>query len=263
MSRITAALRDHAYIAIGVVLTLIFVFACVTIGKNEVCPTGAAIRPACKTNYEIFLQSPPNEKGDVLAGLAGSLAFLWIIITVLQQSQELRLQRTELRGTKEALSQQTILLANAESSRKASEVGDHIVAQISSLKSLLDRTDIQKISMRKPSPGSPKTNLNFVTQKWINHNFTLPLFQIELAKFSKAVRGYRALGFIIIEKVELKRWQEALLICGSIMDSIDYAPASVRELAVREEKIGELQRTLESVLDPELWETHNIGLRKT
>ncbi|MEM7727688.1 MAG: hypothetical protein AAF311_00265, partial [Pseudomonadota bacterium] len=34
--------------------------------------------------------------GDALAGIAGTLAFLWIIVTVLLQSQELSAQRDEL-----------------------------------------------------------------------------------------------------------------------------------------------------------------------
>ncbi|MFY0636116.1 MAG: hypothetical protein JXQ91_20065 [Vannielia sp.] len=43
-----------------------------------------------------FLLAPPNELGDTLAGIAGVLAFLWIIVTVWLQSQELAAQREEL-----------------------------------------------------------------------------------------------------------------------------------------------------------------------
>ncbi|OAN97634.1 hypothetical protein [Sulfitobacter geojensis] len=47
-----------------------------------------------------FLVSPPNEIGDTLAGIAGALAFLWIIVTVMLQSKELAAQREELRLTR-------------------------------------------------------------------------------------------------------------------------------------------------------------------
>ena len=47
-----------------------------------------------------FLKSPPNEIGDTLAGIAGTLAFLWIIVTVMMQSKELRAQREELSLTR-------------------------------------------------------------------------------------------------------------------------------------------------------------------
>lgn len=47
-----------------------------------------------------FLTSPPNGIGDTLAGLAGVLAFMWIIITVWLQSQELSAQRKELKATR-------------------------------------------------------------------------------------------------------------------------------------------------------------------
>lgn len=43
-----------------------------------------------------FMTSPPNEIGDTLAGIAGALAFLWIIVTVQLQSKELKEQREEL-----------------------------------------------------------------------------------------------------------------------------------------------------------------------
>ncbi len=43
-----------------------------------------------------LIKSPPNEIGDTLAGIAGALAFLWIIVTVQLQSRELRAQREEL-----------------------------------------------------------------------------------------------------------------------------------------------------------------------
>lgn len=43
-----------------------------------------------------LIKSPPNEIGDTLAGIAGALAFLWIIVTVQLQSRELKAQREEL-----------------------------------------------------------------------------------------------------------------------------------------------------------------------
>lgn len=43
-----------------------------------------------------------NEIGDSFAGFAGFLAFLWLIVTVLLQNTELRLQRKEVSGLKGA-----------------------------------------------------------------------------------------------------------------------------------------------------------------
>ena len=43
-----------------------------------------------------FLLSPSNEIGDTFAGIAGALAFLWIIVTVMLQSSELAEQRKEI-----------------------------------------------------------------------------------------------------------------------------------------------------------------------
>ncbi|ATF17187.1 hypothetical protein PhaeoP128_00527 [Phaeobacter gallaeciensis] len=50
-----------------------------------------------------LITSPPNEIGDTFAGVAGVLAFLWIIVTVWLQSQELAAQRQELAATRSEL----------------------------------------------------------------------------------------------------------------------------------------------------------------
>lgn len=49
-----------------------------------------------------LLSEPLNVIGDSLAGFAGLLAFLWLIVTVLLQNAELRLQRKEIFGLKGA-----------------------------------------------------------------------------------------------------------------------------------------------------------------
>ena len=60
----------------------------------------------CGTKFEHLFSGASNEVGDTLAGLAGSLAFLWIIITVLLQSKELREQRLELFETRREFQKQ-------------------------------------------------------------------------------------------------------------------------------------------------------------
>ncbi len=60
----------------------------------------------CVTKWDQLKGSTPNEIGDTLAGFAGSLAFLWIVVTVLLQSQELRAQRLELEQTRQEMKEQ-------------------------------------------------------------------------------------------------------------------------------------------------------------
>ncbi|MEP4979619.1 hypothetical protein [Ascidiaceihabitans sp.] len=50
--------------------------------------------------FDRFLSSPPNEIGDTLAGVFGSLAFLAAAVAVVMQSFELAAQREELRLTR-------------------------------------------------------------------------------------------------------------------------------------------------------------------
>ena len=52
-------------------------------------------------NWQWFWTSKPNEIGDTLAGFAGTLAFIWIVVTVWLQSIELGEQREVLIAQKE------------------------------------------------------------------------------------------------------------------------------------------------------------------
>ena len=68
-----------------------------------------------------------NEWGDFLAGVAGTLAFIWLIATVFIQSKELRLQRAEMEDNREVASEQaryiaeqTILLQQESAERRNS-----------------------------------------------------------------------------------------------------------------------------------------------
>ncbi|OED46406.1 hypothetical protein AB838_20610 [Rhodobacteraceae bacterium (ex Bugula neritina AB1)] len=69
----------------------------------------------CTNKIARLLEASPNEVGDALAGFAGALAFLWIIVTVLLQGKELAAQREELKLTrKESEKMAAALEAQAE-----------------------------------------------------------------------------------------------------------------------------------------------------
>jgi hypothetical protein len=59
-----------------------------------------------------------NELGDFLAGISSTLAFLWLIIAVLLQRQELQAQREELRQSREALKAQAAELKRTADQQK-------------------------------------------------------------------------------------------------------------------------------------------------
>lgn len=85
----------------GGVITLVFILFVGWLAVQDVCTLTET--KICQTKFQKFLSSPPNEIGDTLAGLAGSLAFLWIIVTVALQSQELKAQREVLQAQKNEL----------------------------------------------------------------------------------------------------------------------------------------------------------------
>lgn len=80
----------------GSLASLIVVVAAVFLGFGETC----AATGECQQRFSAFLSATPNEIGDTLAGFAGTLAFVWIIVTVLLQSRELAAQREELNLTR-------------------------------------------------------------------------------------------------------------------------------------------------------------------
>lgn len=64
-----------------------------------------------------FVRLEPNHWGDVAAGIAAPVAFLWLVLTYLQQGEELKLQRKELSLQR----RETARLAN-ETQRQAASI---------------------------------------------------------------------------------------------------------------------------------------------
>jgi hypothetical protein len=65
----------------------------------------------------------PNELGDMFAGFAAPLAFLWLVLGYLQQGEELRLQRSEL-----GLQREQLALQKEETRRIADETAKQVTA---------------------------------------------------------------------------------------------------------------------------------------
>ncbi len=83
-------------IGVGLGLTFIVVGIFFWLGSKVHCGNDVELLEDCRSNFQWFLTSEPNEIGDALAGFAGSLAFIWIVVTVWMQGAELKLQRFEL-----------------------------------------------------------------------------------------------------------------------------------------------------------------------
>lgn len=78
----------------GLTLTAIVLGGAVILGFLPVNDAGGG--EIARTKFAYLLTAPPSEIGDTLAGIAGVLAFGWIIVTVWLQSIELAEQRKEL-----------------------------------------------------------------------------------------------------------------------------------------------------------------------
>lgn len=92
---------------VGLVITLaVLGLAVWSLSVGEVCNADGS----CISKWGKLKASPPNEIGDALAGFAGTLAFVWLIVTVWLQATELREQREEFEKMADAQEAQVGLL---------------------------------------------------------------------------------------------------------------------------------------------------------
>lgn len=99
---------------IGIILScVVVILALLLIWHGESCNVDGA----CSEGFGRIALMSPNEVGDMLGGVSGALAFIWIIVAVWLQSLELAAQRRELyytrlelEGSKRALEDQVRIL---------------------------------------------------------------------------------------------------------------------------------------------------------
>jgi hypothetical protein len=85
-----------------------FIGLIVWFGLAETCNVDIFPKGDCPPKWRHLQMAPPNEVGDTLAGLAGVLAFIWLIATVLLQSVELGEQRRVLALQRQEMEEQRI-----------------------------------------------------------------------------------------------------------------------------------------------------------
>lgn len=81
----------------AIFLTAIFVVFLVIAASWPVCEINKDGYSACHTKLVHFVASPPNEMGDAIAGIAGSLALIWLAASVIIQRSELSATVEEMR----------------------------------------------------------------------------------------------------------------------------------------------------------------------
>ncbi|MFT5785145.1 MAG: hypothetical protein ACI9KK_000490 [Ascidiaceihabitans sp.] len=91
---------------IGAVLTLVVIGIAFVSAFLPACYENTAGIINCPPKWFYLKQSTPNELGDTLAGFAGALAFIWIVVTVAMQSIELSDQRSVMGEQKDEFANQ-------------------------------------------------------------------------------------------------------------------------------------------------------------
>lgn len=86
--------------------TAVFFVLLLFLGSSATCNIDLFPKGDCPPKWRHLQAAPFNEVGDTLAGIAGVLAFIWLIATVLLQSIELGEQRRVLRMQKQEMEEQ-------------------------------------------------------------------------------------------------------------------------------------------------------------
>ncbi len=81
----------------AVLASTVFLALLIYLGRIPTCNADLFPKGECPAKWRHIVAAPINEVGDTLAGLAGVLAFIWLVATVLLQAHELREQRKEFR----------------------------------------------------------------------------------------------------------------------------------------------------------------------
>ena len=102
-------LRNSPWV-FGIVLTLGVLYLGYYSSSLPACYENTKGIINCPTKWFYLKQSTPNELGDTLAGFAGTMAFIWIIVTVALQAAELSEQRAELTDQRKATEKMALAL---------------------------------------------------------------------------------------------------------------------------------------------------------
>lgn len=119
---------------VGLVLTCVMlVLFALLVHFSETCD----VSEVCTGGFSRVLNLSPNEIGDMIAGIAGALAFVWIIVSIRIQSLELAAQNKELQianslflQQSDALKRQMDLLEEERRQRNSERSYDYVMIVI-------------------------------------------------------------------------------------------------------------------------------------
>ncbi len=94
----------------------------------------------CWRQWTDLVSALPNNIGDFAAGATAPLAFLWLVVAVFLQMQELRDQRNESRALREEWEKQTSLREREDEFRRREHLAEGIEMEIQLLARDLSRT---------------------------------------------------------------------------------------------------------------------------
>jgi hypothetical protein len=249
-------MKTFSYPVLGVALTLAFGLYVWHLSSLNYCAI-VGVETVCTSNYQEFLNSRPSEKGDSLAGIAGALAFLWIVITVMMQGQELRLQRIELERMREAAQEQSNYLKTENTLSRVNAIDSLVNAKIETLKSKLPTLQVLLFKVENSDLGqSPFLRLVEGSNDKVEQQFLSPT-QVtrRLDDFMLKLRDVLSDATKSIEKREKPREIQVIMkLCQEILEDCKDGSDALSEKVFYDLKINSLQGALKKLSSNEhLW----------
>lgn len=250
-------MKSGYLISFGIFLTVFFLSFCVWMSFQEVCIESSLNQTVCKNNYQWFLNSTPNEKGDTLAGIAGSLAFLWIIVTVLLQANELSLQRQELSQTRSALEKQTQFLSNQDDDRRVSNIDAQIDAKLKLLNTKLSGIAFDRFYLVRGSNPREWKDVPFLSKNNYSVDHPPERYTAAIKAVTDTIEKFVSEGWEVYSPSRPTQWSGCAQIAKEICDLDTHASEGKQDEVRYGLQIGAFRKTINKALSNDsLWGTH-------
>ena len=210
----------------------------------------------CIEKYSQFLALPPNGVGDTLAGFAGALALVWIVVTLMVQQMEIAASKEQAEKTASALEAQKVYF-------QAATAREEVNALVASLAASLPNYEFKPAVLKLK--GGDEISFAFISEKFLKEDYEkLPDFE-KLHRSAAVDKGVRrkiedAVRLGKIEKGAAARWYYEVLHgqFNALVELIDIAPRD-RQVILKRCRVKEHLAYLEFLLNKkEIWRPDEV-----
>lgn len=210
----------------------------------------------CIGKYSQFLALPPNGVGDTLAGFAGALALVWIVVTLMVQQMEIAASKEQAEKTASALEAQKEYF-------QAVTAREEVNALVASLAASLPNYEF-KPAVLKLKNGE-EISFAFASKKFSKEEYERLTYSEKLHRSAAVDKGVRSKIELAVTSDEIKggaaaRWYYEDLHdqFSALAELIDTAPRD-QQVILKRCRVKEHLAYLEFLLEKkEIWRSDDV-----